>query len=82
MDELVAELFKIHTWIYAALYWGCIIWATHRASVKVGIRGVIIFGIIFMMSLLMTLAHPVFEGFLICGFIGLMNYVFEDNHRH
>ena len=77
MEEFVGEFFKIHTWIYAALYWGYIFGITRRAGVKVGIRGVIFFGIIFMMSLLMTLAHPVIEGFLFCGFVCFMNYVFK-----
>jgi hypothetical protein len=82
MEEFFGEFLKIHTWIYAGLYWVYIIWATRRAGVKLGIRGVLIFGVLFMMSLLMTLAHPVFEGFLLCGFVCFMNYVLKDNGRH
>ena len=82
MEEFTGEFLKLHTWIYVALYWGYIYWITRRAGVKLGIKGVTIFGIIFMMSLLMTLAHPVLEGFLICGFACFMNYVFKDNSRH
>jgi hypothetical protein len=79
VEEFLREFLKIHTWIYATLYWVYIFRITRRAGVKLGIRGIVFFGIIFTMSLLMTLAHPVFEGFLICGFVYFMNYVFEDN---
>jgi predicted membrane protein len=82
MKEFIGEFFKIHTWIFAVLYWVYIIWTTRRARVKLGIRGVLIFGILFLMSVLMTLAHPVIEGFLLCGFVCLMNYVFKDHSRH
>jgi predicted membrane protein len=82
MDEFVGEFYKFHTWLYLALYWSFIYWKTRRAGVKLGMKGIIFFGIIFMMSLLMTLAHPVIEGFLFCGFVGLMNYVFKNNGRH
>ena len=82
MDEFVGEFYKFHTWLYLALYWSFIYWKTRRAGVKLGISGIIIFGIIFMLSLLMTLAHPVFEGLLLCGFACLMGYVFKDNNSH
>jgi hypothetical protein len=82
MEEFGGEFFKVHTWIFAVLYWGYIIWATRRAGVKIGIRGITLFGVLFMASVLMTLAHPVIEGFLLCGFVGFMNYVLRDSGRH
>jgi hypothetical protein len=82
MEEFVGEFLKIHTWIFAVLYWVYIIWATRRAGVKLGIRGVAFFGILFLVSLLMTLAHPVFEGILLCGFVCFMNYVLKNSGRH
>ena len=81
MEELAGEFLKTHTWIFFILYWFFIIWVTRRAGVKMGIKGILIYGIIFMASLLMTLAHPVIEGFLLCGFVCLMNYVFQDHSR-
>jgi hypothetical protein len=72
------EFLKVRTWIFAALYWIIIIWKTRCAGVKIGVGGVFLFGIVFLLLLLVTLAHPISGCFLAIGFVLLILGIFKD----
>ena len=82
MEEFLGEFLKIRTWIFGILYWAFIIWQIRRTGVKIGVRGIILFGVVFAILLLMTLAHPIAGCFLIVGFVFLVHEISKGASKH
>ena len=82
MEEFLKEFLKIRTWIFGVLYWAFIIWTARRGGVKIGGRGIVLFGIVFVILMLITLAHPVAGFCLAIGFMFLVYEIFKSTGKH